>query len=142
MDNAQSLIQAYNTGFYICLTLCILALIGAVALFFLFDIRTNFLLRTNRAQQISVMKMREKNAQTDPLVNPQAVDMDFSSGEMTDSAEGALEQTSETEALSDQPLQPADQTSWITQTAVSAATQAIRFEVTEDTVVIHTEEVI
>ena len=60
-------IQTFHTGFMACLTIMIVSVIAAVIMFFLFDIRTIFAIRTGRAQQRDMEKTREKNLKTDQL---------------------------------------------------------------------------
>ena len=60
-------IQTFHTGFMACLIIMIVSVVAAVIMFFLFDIRTIFAIRTGRAQQRDMEKTREKNLKTDQL---------------------------------------------------------------------------
>lgn len=63
------MISVLNTGFIICLSAAILFLIISVVLFFLFDIKTIFMIRSGRAQAKSIKEMQEANASTGRLMN-------------------------------------------------------------------------
>ncbi len=75
MENAQQQIQLFHICFIVCMVIMIVALVLAVLFFFVFDIRTNFAIRTGRAQQISVQRMTENNAKTGTL--RKKIDMDY-----------------------------------------------------------------
>lgn len=77
MNNAQALIGAYQTGFYICMGVAILGFLCAAFIFFKFDIRTIFGIRTGRAAKRTIEKMAEVNAMTGRLHRE---DMDFTTG--------------------------------------------------------------
>lgn len=81
MDNAQSVIEAYQTGFTVCIVLGVVAFAAAAAMFFLFDMRTIILLRTNRAQNEGVRKIKQRNGEP-KKTEGQAIDMNFSSGDL------------------------------------------------------------
>lgn len=80
MDKAQSMIQVYRTCFYICMAITVLGLANAVFLFFRFDIRTIFEIRTGRAAKRTIRRMEEANASTGRL---RQEDMDFTTGGLT-----------------------------------------------------------
>ena len=60
-------ISVLNTLFYVCLSLCIVFFIITVVLFFLFDIRAIFSIRTGRAKRKTVDEMMAANANTGRL---------------------------------------------------------------------------
>ncbi|MBQ4569201.1 MAG: hypothetical protein IJA62_04020 [Ruminococcus sp.] len=60
-------IEILNTGFTLCLAIGILFLIISIVLFFVFDIRTIFSIRTGRAQAKTVKEMQTANANTGRL---------------------------------------------------------------------------
>lgn len=60
-------ISVLNTAYIICLAMAILFFVISVALFFLFDIRTIFMIRSGRAQAKTVKEMQEINASTGRL---------------------------------------------------------------------------
>ena len=60
-------ISLLKTGFIICLSAAILFFIITVALFFIFDIKTIFMIRSGRAQAKSIKEMQNANANTGHL---------------------------------------------------------------------------
>ena len=60
---AQELITAYRTGFYVCAALAILGLILSVSLFFRFNIPNLWAVRTGRAEQRAVQELQAKGKQ-------------------------------------------------------------------------------
>ena len=60
-------IQTFHTGFLICLTAMIISLALAVLLFFVFDIRTIYSIRSGKAQRKDIEKNKELNLKTDQL---------------------------------------------------------------------------
>lgn len=144
--NAQSMIAAYNTGFTVCLVITVLAVASAVFLFFKFDIRTIFAIRTGRAERQTIEKLREANARTGTLrPAPEAY-----------TAEGVAAPTAETTPLAQtgQTGAAAAETTPLAQTPAAAPPAAaaaevtaplppgIRFVITENTLIVHTDEVI
>ena len=63
----MDLISVFNTAFVICLSGAILFFVISVVLFFLFDIRTIFMIRSGRAQAKTVKEMQDANANTGRL---------------------------------------------------------------------------
>ena len=63
----MDLISVLNVGFIICLSMAILFFIISVVLFFLFDIRTIYMIRSGRAQAKTVKEMQEINSSTGRL---------------------------------------------------------------------------
>lgn len=143
MTNIQSLIQIYNTCFYLCLALGILALASAVFIFFKFDVRTNFAIRTGRAEKITVKRVKGKNSKTDTLQQMGAED---TTGELPESTE----KTEQRQAAQDPNLEtetelltvnlPTAPDSAPTGPASSTTAAAFGFLVTEDTIITHTDE--
>lgn len=127
-SNVQSMIQVYNALFTACIVLACLALAGAVFIFFKFDIPTNFAIRTGRT--IKVLGKRERRKETTKETTAQGVDLDFATGDLV-SAGLAAPKIAETTLLDSVGS---------AQVAVNAS--KIHFRVTEDTVVIHTTEII
>ena len=60
-------IDILNIGFILCLAIAILFFIISIVLFFVFDIRTIFSIRSGRAQAKTVKEMQEANANTGRL---------------------------------------------------------------------------
>lgn len=60
-------ISVLNTAYIICLAMAILFFVISVVLFFLFDIRTIYMIRSGRAQAKTVKEMQEINASTGRL---------------------------------------------------------------------------
>lgn len=63
----MDLISIFRTCFYICLAFTILFFIISVVLFFLFDIKTIFNIRTGRAKQKTIKEMQAANNSTGRL---------------------------------------------------------------------------
>jgi hypothetical protein len=63
----DSIIGVLNTCFMVCLAFTILFFVISVVLFFLFDIRTIFNIKTGRAQAKTVKEMQTANASTGRL---------------------------------------------------------------------------
>lgn len=66
------MISVLNTGFIICLSAAILFFVISVVLFFVFDIKTIYMIRSGRAQAKSVKEMQEANAGTGRLRDTKA----------------------------------------------------------------------
>lgn len=69
MNDTQNLINIFETGFIICLAFCILFFIISVVLFFVFDIKTIFSIRTGRAQKKKIGEMTQQNELTGRLIS-------------------------------------------------------------------------
>lgn len=65
-------ISLLNTGFIICLVGAILFFVLSVILFFVFDIKSIFMIRTGRAQAKTVKEMESINASTGRLISGKA----------------------------------------------------------------------
>lgn len=63
----MDLISILNTGFIICLSAAILFLVISIILFFVFDIRTIYMIRSGRAQARTVKEMEKANSDTGRL---------------------------------------------------------------------------
>lgn len=63
----MGIINVLNTCFTLCLAFAILFFVIAVVLFFIFDIRTIFSIRSGRAQAKTVKEMQEANSNTGRL---------------------------------------------------------------------------
>lgn len=138
MENAQSLIQIYNTGFIVCAGVTAVAFLSAVFMFFKFDIRTIFAIRTGRAERISIKKMEADNARTGTL-RPN-VEIDYttdglgSGGAQTD----LLSAAGETTPLAGRGPAPAP----AAQPAAPALPPGFKFVVTENQIITHTNEIL
>ena len=160
-------IQTFHTGFMACLIIMIVSVVAAVIMFFLFDIRTIFAIRTGRAQQRDMEKTREKNLKTDQLGGRKR--FVFGSGGLTGGGKtgrtdlhgrtGSIGKTEETGPAAAEPSNQPSSDEILLETAPLAesdpgattylkqqAQQSIPlpagfvFNVTENTLVIHTEE--
>ncbi len=127
-SNVQSMIQVYNALFTACIILACLALAGAVFIFFKFDIPTNFAIRTGRT--IKVLEKKGRRKEVTGETSGQRVDLDFATGDLV-SAGLAAPKAVETTLLDSAGSAQA-----------AANVSKIHFRVTEDTVVIHTAEII
>lgn len=143
MDKAQSMIQVYRTCFYISMAITVLGLANAVFLFFRFDIRTIFEIRTGRAAKRTIRRMEEANASTGRL---RQEDMDFTTGGLTTGgsattplsppkspASGSEETTLLNAATPPAPAAPAAP-------VPQPAAPGFRFVVTQAVVLTHTSE--
>ena len=65
--SGEGIIGLYSTGFTVSMVIAILGAICTVGLFFLYDIKTVFLVRTGRAQKLSERRIAEHNAATSKL---------------------------------------------------------------------------
>ena len=63
----MDILSVLNTAFIVCLAMTILFFVVAVILFFLFDIKTIYMIRSGRAQAKTVKEMQEINASTGRL---------------------------------------------------------------------------
>lgn len=136
MAKAESLIKIYQICFYISLVVTILGLANAAFLFFRFDVRGIFEIRTGRAAKRTIRKMAEANAATGRL---RPVEMDFTTG-------GLL--TGETGGTATTPLKPTDNPATAppapnppkpARTGRTGQT-GFRFVVTQSVIMVHTTE--
>lgn len=67
MDNVDGIISVLRTCLQVCIAFSILFFIISVVLFFVFDIRTIFNIRTGRAKKKTVREMQEANNKTGRL---------------------------------------------------------------------------
>lgn len=140
--NSQSMIAAYNTGFNICLTIAVLGAASAIFLFFKFDIRTIFAIRTGRAERQTVEKLREANARTGTLRPAPEI------GYTTDGLTAEPPPAPETAPLAPEttPLAPATAPPAEPAPAAADATTPLppgfRFVITENTMIVHSDEIL
>ena len=69
-SGGEGTITILNTGFAICVAFSILFFIVSVVLFFVFDIKRIFDMKTGRAEKQKIREMEEENALTGRLINP------------------------------------------------------------------------
>ncbi|QBE95743.1 hypothetical protein PMF13cell1_01267 [Blautia producta] len=67
MEQIQQQIQLFHNLFLVCMGLCIFFLVLSVMLFFKFDIRNIFNVRTGRSVKKTIKEMEEVNARTGQL---------------------------------------------------------------------------
>lgn len=70
--NNENLVGVFGTLSIVCFVLAAVFAILAVAMFFIFDIRNIFDMRTGRAQKRVITEMEAENALTGRLINPRA----------------------------------------------------------------------
>ena len=70
--NNENLVGVFGTLSVVCFVLAAVFAILAVAMFFIFDIRNIFDMRTGRAQKRVITEMEAENALTGRLINPRA----------------------------------------------------------------------
>lgn len=156
------MISLYETLFFVSMGIAILGLALAVFFFIRFDIRTVYLLMTGKAKDETIRRMTEQNAKTGnlrysaygksgSLGGAKAVSGPLSqefSGEIKESPQvSAPEPVSETtvlggDAAETSVLVPEDAgaTAVLTREAAEPAVPNFRFEVTESTVSVNTNE--
>ena len=160
---AQAQIELFGALFYVCMVIAIIGLGLAVLFFFIFDIPSVYALMTGKAKRQTVERMAEQNSKTGrlqqtpvsenirgagPVVqNPVAATIDEHTAQLDVVADTTIltEQAAETAVLSAQ----AAETSVLSRRNSAArqerqvnAAPRIHFEITEDTLVIHTAEII
>lgn len=71
VEESSKVISMLNTGFIICLVLTIVFFLISVLLFFVFDIKNVFLVRTGRAARKEIQKLQNDNFNTGRLMKYQ-----------------------------------------------------------------------
>lgn len=71
-DNNENLVGVFGTLSVVCFVLAVVFAVLAIAMFFIFDIRNIFDMRTGRAQKRVITEMEAENALTGRLINPNA----------------------------------------------------------------------
>ncbi len=71
-DNNENLVGVFGTLSVVCFVLTVVFAVLAIAMFFIFDIRNIFDMRTGRAQKRVITEMEAENALTGRLINPNA----------------------------------------------------------------------
>ena len=66
-EETAKLLKIYQTGFTVCLVLAIAFLLIAILLFFVFNIKQIFLIRTGKAAKRDIKKLEEQNFNTGRL---------------------------------------------------------------------------
>lgn len=148
MDQNTNLMASYNAGFYVCMVVMIIALVGAVVLFFVFDIRNNFLIRIGHAEKVSIKKKQIENARTGTL--RQKIDMDYTTDRLADSpGNSGGDETTSLNAGSNETTFLGEQTSPMHGSLVMTEVletpkipEGFKFTIIENTLIIHTEEVV
>lgn len=155
---SEGIIQLYTNGFWISLAVTVLGAAGAVASFFLFDIRTVFAIRTGKAEKASVQKLAAKNMETGRLRE----DYSFDYNTMTMGRKTKRTMTTgrmKTTPTAEEKMQPVAETTQLVQkipaekkaaasalpsaeTQLASAATAAGFTITEKIMIIHTDEVI
>ena len=132
MGNAEQLLQIYSIGRIVSAIVLIIALALAVYLFFKFDIRMIHALRTGRAQELS--EKRSKDKKQKPEEPEKKVDLDF--------ATDTLRPKRRTEGKKNKTAAPLETMPLNAQSADLGAPYGIKFRMTEEIVLIHTDEVV
>lgn len=160
MDAVQ-LIELYEVLFYVSLVLTVLGLGLAVFFFIYFDIRTAFAMETGKARNDTVRRMMEQNAKTGNLRNiytgntgktgatgrtgskrithpaPKAEELSWQAPASVETTVLQPRAMEETTLLQSQTEEAAEET-----VMLKRNTSGFRFQLTENTVVIHTDELI
>ena len=132
MGNAEQLLQIYSVGRIVSAVIFVIALALAVYLFFKFDIRMIHAIRSGHGQELSEKRGKDKSKKTE--ATEKKVDLDFDTDALKPKrrTEGKKPRTGA--SLETTPLQAAS--------ADLGAPYGIRFRITEETVLIHTDEVV
>lgn len=100
MNSGQSgLMSIFNTCYIVCLVLTIIFFLITILLFFLFDIRRVFMIRTGRAAKRDIKKLEEENFNTGRLSRYQSNTVYGESGSFAPS-----EEFGKTERIEDDPM--------------------------------------
>ena len=157
MGSIEQQLQIYHIGGIVCFILLILSILLAILLFFLFDIPTIFMIRTGHMKKASLQKISENNAKTDPLRKD--FNMDYTTDNMgvteqigpsRDSDETTiLENTDKTEQLltaevlaPSVPMPQKEETPSLAVQENEKISGDDKFRITENIVVIHTDEIV
>ena len=158
--NAVEMISLYGTLFYVSLGVALLGLALAVFFFFYFDIRTVYALMTGKAKADTIRRMNEQNQKTGNLRNAYIhTGPTGRTGKTTATASAVPAEAPEATAGQTAPLAPHDsmETTVLQQEDMAETTilqpedtaettvlghSGIRFDLTESTLVIHTDEII
>lgn len=109
MQELERMIKIYHTAFIVFLILTILFMVVSVVLFFRFNIRGIFDMRTGRGARKTIQKMQEINAQTGKLrqdvVTHTPVNLQGAERISAPPTEKRIKEAQETEALSNQGSQ-------------------------------------
>jgi len=132
MGNAEQLLQIYQIGRIASAVICVLALALAVYLFFKFDIRMIHAIRTGRAQELS--EKRGKDKQQKAEAPEKKVDLDFT----TDT----LKPKRRTEGKKNKTAAPLETMPLAAKSTDLGAAYGIKFVLSEETVLIHTDETV
>ena len=160
---AQAQIELFGALFYVSMAIAIIGLGLAILFFFVFDIPGVYALMTGKAKRQTVERMAEQNSKTGrlqqmpvsgnirgagPVIqNPAPATINEHTAQLDVVAETSIltEQAAETSVLSahagETSVLRRDNNTAPANRKVNAA-PAIRFEITEDTLVIHTAEII
>ena len=68
--DSEKLINLYHNGFIVCIILAILFFVAAIVMFFVFDIRNIFNIKTGRAQKRKIDEMEKENSLTGRFIAP------------------------------------------------------------------------
>lgn len=160
---AQAQIELFGALFYVCLVIAIIGLGLAVLFFFIFDIPSVYALITGKAKRQTVERMAAQNSKTGRLQQmPISENIGGAGQAVQNPAPAAIyEQTAQLDVVADTSIlsEQAAETSVLSaqagETSVLSRSNnaespdrkvntapAIRFEITENTLVIHTTEII
>lgn len=149
--SAVELISLYRTLFFVSLGIALLGLVLAVFFFFFFDIRTVYAMMTGRAKEQTVRRMAEQNAKTGNLRKQHIhTGPTGETGQTKGSAKVEVLIQPEAPAASETVVLQPDtagetvvlENSTADETAVLSAHSGFCFDLTETTLVIHTNEII
>ena len=153
MEASLALIQICKIGMIVSIVICALSIALAVWMFFKNDIRTIHAIRSGKAERISIQQMNEDNMKTGQL--RKEVDLDFASTTNTKSKKlksksGKLKHTNDLSGGETVPLHRETPVSGNTAVNVSEETVVdapvrplpIMFDIIEETVIIHTDEIV
>ena len=155
MESVQTQIDLYHTMFYVCLTLAVIFAIFAVLVFFLFRIKSVIAYMFGFSERLTTKKMEQANAKTGNLKSGR-IDMDFTTSNLSKYGPNGLngnvsDGSEETSRLTQNELPNSrDDMSGVSQRAIQPTMAPIQpvipagfhFTITENVMVIHTNELI
>lgn len=125
MDNTTQLMELYSTCFTVSMVITIAAAALAVFLFFRFNIRGIYAIRSGRAKQREIREMEERNRRTGKLREDGEFDFDSAC-----SRDKSTVKTGPTKSSGNKTAR------------AGKTVQGFRFDITEYTAVVHTDEII
>lgn len=141
MESTLALIHICQIGQIVSAVVCVAAIALAVFLFFKFDISMIHAIRTGKAQEMSVKRMKEKSEKTGQL--EKKVNLDYTTDSLGPrrKTEEKKKSASGSPGLETTPLQSGSRAAPAQETDVGKSF-GIKFNIIEEILVLHTDEVV